>query len=53
MKRRYLVTDHITPDAKAVVGNGLYLCAMIARPLAVGIISLLVMWLWVALGLPG
>ena len=51
MKRRHLVTDRITPDAKAVVGNALYLAAMIAGPLAIGIVSLLVMWLLVALGL--
>jgi hypothetical protein len=51
-RRRYLVTDRISPQARAVVGNALYLLAMIAGPLAVGAVSLLVIWLWVALGLP-
>ena len=51
MKRRHLVTDHITPNAKAVVGNALYLLAMIAGPLAIGAVSLLVMWLLVTLGI--
>lgn len=50
MKRRYLVTDR-TQAGRAVVLNALYLLALIAGPFAVGVASLLLIWLLVALGL--
>jgi hypothetical protein len=50
MNRRHLITDR-TQAGRAVVLNALYLAAMVAGPFAVGIVSLLIIWLFVALGL--